>query len=123
MPSAATISLVTADETIVFTPESITGTHVLFQNNAVADLAKRELLHFDRPADEKTTVRRSVRVNIPLVRTVGGVEVLSQASVKVEFVAPRDSTTAERKRLRLIIEKAVANAATLAIVDVPEWFY
>lgn len=117
----AQVSLVNGAETLVFSPESVQSGHILFQNAAQPVLAKRELLHFDRPKDEKKEIRRSIRTNFPLVRTVGDAEVMKMETGKTEFIFPSDSTAAERERLVLLhIEGLKSTFAMGVIVDV-EW--
>lgn len=122
MPNAAQIVLTVGSETLTFTPDSVTGTHVLFQNAAQGALNKRELLHFDRAVGSKT-IRRTQRVNVPLVRTVDGAEVMKMGTVKIEYVLPDDSTQAERERLIGIVKALAGDATASSVVAVPEWFY
>lgn len=123
MPNTAPITLVVGAASTVFSPESVTPTHVQFQNNATSEIDQRELLHFDRPPNNKTTVRRSIRLNKPLVREMDGKVSLLQGSGKVEFVFPLGSTILERNEIRLMLAAAITNSVTTAIVDQPEWFW
>lgn len=122
MPNAAPIALTIGEETLTFTPDSVTGTHVLFQNSAQGALNKRELLHFDRAVGSKT-IRRTQRVNVPLTRTVDGVETMKMGTVKIEYVLPEDSTQAERERLVGIVQALAGNSVAASVIVVPEWFF
>lgn len=122
MPNAAPITLVAGAETLVFTPDSIGNTHVLFQNSAVGPLNKRELLHFDRTTGSKT-IRRTQRVNVPLIRIVNGIEVMKMGTVKIEYVLPDDTSDSERERIVAIANALTGNATANTVVTIPEWFY
>lgn len=122
MPSMTTISLVNGAETLVLSPNSVEPTHLVFQNEAAASIAKRELLHFDRPKDEKKEIRRSMRTNLPLVRTtLDGSEVLKMETGKTEFIFPADATATERARLVALHVKGLQNAFAVSILQDVVW--
>lgn len=121
MPNMATVSLVNGAETLVFSPESVQPGHILLQNAAQAVTLKRELLHFDRPKDEKKEIRRSLRTNFPLVRTLGDAEVIKMETGKTEFIFPVDATVEERERLILMHIEALKSAFAQSIMKDIEW--
>lgn len=123
MPSTSPITLVVDAVDTVFSPESVTSTHVQFQNNAVSEIDRREILHYDRPPGNKATVRRSVRLNKPLVRELDGKVSLMQGSGKAEFVFPVGSTLNERKQIRELLAAAILDGASESVIDQPEWFW
>lgn len=124
MPSNAPIVVNDGTSDVTFSPDSASGTHVQLQDLSEPVLAKRELLHFDRPSSEKEQVRRSIRINVPYVETdASGVEVLKMASFKGEFVSPTTAPKAVRTRVRVLAANALESTATQAAVDNPEWFW
>lgn len=123
MPNTSPITVNDGTADVVFSPDSVTGTHVLFANQSATSLEMRELLHVDRPANGNT-LRRSIRLNVPLERTNASGEVLiEQCSAKVEFVFPASSTRAERDRLIALAQNAIQNSSLTASVANPEWFW
>lgn len=123
MPNASPITLTAAGGDIILSPDSVTGTHVVYQDLTGEVLSRRALLHFDRPSAEKTTLRRTIRLNVPLTRVVDGVEQQKSCTARVEFIFPADSTKVERANLRNLIHSAIATAAVEAVVDNPEWVW
>lgn len=121
MPDMAQVSLVSGAETLVFSPESVQAGHVLFQNAAQPTPTKRELMHFDRPKDEKKEIRRSLRTNFPLVRTLGDTEVIKMETGKTEFIFPVDATDVERERLVFMHIEALKSAFAQSIMIDIEW--
>lgn len=124
MPSNAPIVINDGTSDVTFSPDSGSSTHVQLQDLTEPVLARRELLHFDRPSSETGTVRRSIRLNIPYVETdSSGVETLKQVSFKGEFVAPSTSPKSVRTRVRVLAANALESTAAVATVDNPEWFW
>lgn len=125
MPAAANLSINDGTAAVVFTPDSITGTHVVYQNLAVAELAKRELLHMDRPARAGNEVRRQVRINMPIVTGTDaqGKEVIELVTFQGTMISPAKSTPAQRLRCRTLGVNAMSSAAFVAVSDNPEWVY
>lgn len=123
MPSTSPVVITVDAVQYTFSPESVTGTHVQFVDRVPAALDEQAILHVDRPAANKETVRRSFRLNQPLVRTVDNVKTVKQASAKTEFVFPTDSTEAERD---LVVQKhieALKLQYLQSVATVPEWFW
>lgn len=124
MPNTAPITINDGTSDITFSPDSASSTHVVLQNQAVSVIAERELLHFDRSAQEGTQVRRSIRLNMPYVETdANGAEATKFISVKMEMVAPKTSSVTNRVRAKTIAEGAFASSQADAVFTVPEWFW
>lgn len=122
MPNTSPIIVNDGSVDVTFSPDSVTGTHVLLANQAALALNKRELLHYDRPANGNT-LRRSIRLNVPLTRVVASGDVIEMGSFKGEFVFPPGSTVAERQRILALAISSLSAAATTATVVNPEWFW
>lgn len=124
MPNTAPITINDGTSDVVFSPDSVSSTHVQLQDLTEPVLAKRELLHFDRPASEKGQVRRSVRINVPYVETdASGVETIKMVSFKGEVVAPSTSPKSVRTRVRELAAASLNHATAEAVIDNPEWFW
>lgn len=124
MPNNAPIVINDGTSDITFSPDSSSNTHVVLQNKAVGVIAQRELVHFDRSASESTTIRRSIRVNVPKVYTDSqGVETTKIVSYKIEEVADRETDQAHRGRAKALAEGALASAQADAVFVDPEWFW
>lgn len=123
MPSAAALTINDGTANVVFSPDSVTATHVQYQNLAQPSLALRELFHYDRPATSKE-VRRSMRVNCPYEITLSdGTKVIKTVTYKVEEISPPDVTSAQRLRARTLAANGLINAASVALFDNPEWVW
>lgn len=123
MPSANTMSISDGTAPVAFSPDSVTSTHVQYQNLAQGVLALRELLHFDRPASGKD-VRRSMRVNTPIEVTLAdGTKVVKAITYKIEEISPSDVTVAARTRCRLLAANGLIHADAVKVFDNPEWIW
>lgn len=122
MPNTSPIILNDGSADVTFSPDSVTGTHVLLTNQAAASLDARELLHFDRPANGNT-LRRSLRLNVPLPRNTAAGVVMEMGTFKGEFIFPAGSTAGERERILSLAIAGLSAAATTAAVVNPEWFW
>jgi hypothetical protein len=124
MPNTAPIVLNNGTADVTFSPDSASSTHVRLQDLTQGVLAQRQSLHFDRPSSESTTVRRSIRVNLPYVVTAAdGTETIEQVSFKGELVAPTTSPKAIRTQVRELGAAALNSATAEAVLDNPEWFW
>lgn len=124
MPNNAPIVVNDGTSDVTFSPDSSSSTHVQLQNLAEAVLARRELLHFDRPSSENGTVRRSIRINVPYVETdASGMEIMKMISFKGELVAPTTSSKALRTRVRVLAANTLQSVTAEAVMDNPEWFW
>lgn len=123
MPAASILNLNDGAAAVPFSPESITATHVVYQNLGQANMALRELVHYDRPA-KSNDVRRSFRTNVPVeVTLANGTKVVKWVSFKTEMVSPIDVPLATRTRARTIHGNGMAHADTVKIFDNPEWVF
>lgn len=126
MPQTAPVTINDGTADITFSPDSVSSSHVSFQNMAVASLPLRELLHFDRPSnDGKETHRRVLRVNVPYQVTdpATGLTVTRMATFKGETIVPVDAPSSVRKRVRELGSAGVDSAQYTASVESPEWFW
>lgn len=123
MPNTAPIVINDGTSDVTFSPDSVSSTHAVFQDLDATVLAQRELLHYDRPASEKGQVRRSIRLNVPYVEVVNGVNVIKMVSFKGEMVAPSTSPSGTRTRVRKLASAALNNAISQSVFDNPEWFW
>lgn len=125
MPNAAAITLNNGTADIVLSPDSVSSTHVLFQDLEADTLNERTLMHFDRPSKENGIVRRTVRLNVPLARQDAAGNQLPplMMSARVEFIAPVGTTSAERATLPALIGSAVGNSAVTSLITTPEWVW
>lgn len=126
MPQTQQVVLKDGNASITFSPEMVSAGHVAFQNTAIPDIALRELLHFDRPAnDGKETNRRVLRVNVPYQVTdpKTGLTVTKMATFKGECICPSDAPSSVRKRVRELGASGLASAQYAAAVETPEWFW
>lgn len=125
MPNVAPI--VVNDGTAVdttFSPDSVSPTHVVFQNLTEPSVQLRSLLHYDRPSNGQKQNRRTIRINMPMERTDGnGGTYVEQETGRAEFIFPSSATVAERKALRVSLANAILAAASQDVVDNPEWFW
>lgn len=123
MPSAAALIINDGTANVTFSPDSVTSTHVQYQNLAVGTLALREMFHFDRPSSGKD-VRRSMRINYPIEVTLAdGTKVVKQITVKVEEISPPDVPVAARTRCRVLAANGLIHADTVKVFDNPEWIW
>lgn len=123
MPAANIITINDGSANVAFTPESISTTHVLYQNLGQANAALRELVHYDRPA-KSADVRRSFRTNMPVEVTLAdGTKVVKWITFKTEMVSPLDVPVTSRNRARVIHANGMIHADTVKIFDNPEWVY
>lgn len=123
MPSAANMTINDGTANVVFSPDSVTSTHVQYQNLAVGTLALREMVHYDRPANSKD-VRRTFRVNTPVEVTLAdGTKVVKMVTVKVEEISPSDVPAAARTRCRVLAANGLIHADTVKVFDNPEWVW
>lgn len=125
MPNASAITLNDGVSDIIVSPDSVSSTHVLYQDLDTAVLNERILLHFDRPAKDNGIVRRTVRLNVPLARedAAGNAMPPQMMSARVEFVAPVGTTVAERQRLAALIASVAASASVKPLITTPEWVW
>lgn len=124
MPQNAPIVVNDGTSDVTFSPDSSSSTHVQLQDLSEAVLAKRELLHFDRPASESAQVRRSFRINVPYVETdSSGVDTIKMASFKGELVRPSTAPKSVVTRVRVLAGNVLTSAAAVASFDNPEWFW
>lgn len=125
MPNTAAISINDGTAAVVFSPDSVSSTHVVMQNLAVAALDKRELLHYDRPAQSKGDVRRTIRVQTPIVvgTDAQGKEIIKMITFRGEEISPVEATGAQRLRVRTLASNGLVHASTVAVFDNPEWFW
>lgn len=123
MPAAQNMSISDGTAPVVFTPESISSTHVVLQNLAQPRLDLRELLHFDRPAKAKD-VRRSFRINYPIEVTLAdGAKVVKMVTFKGEEISPADVPADARTRVRVMAANALTHVDTAKVFDNPEWMF
>jgi hypothetical protein len=123
MPNAAPITVNNGTDDVTFSPDSVTGTHTVFQDLSEAALVKRALLHFDRP-QKSNDVRRSVRVNVPFVETdASGKEVLKQVTLKVEMISPASATGAHRSACLSLGSDLLDHSFVKAVFNNPEWVW
>lgn len=123
MPAAANLSINDGTAAVVFTPDSITATHVQYQNLAQTNLSLRELAHFDRPSSGKD-VRRSFRVSTPVSVTLAdGTVVIRTVTTKVEEISPVDVPVAARARCRVLAANGIIHADAVKVFDNPEWVF
>lgn len=126
MPQTQQIVINDGTADVTFSPEMVSSGHVAFQNAAQPNLALRELLHFDRPAnDGKETHRRVLRVNVPFQVTdpTTGLTVTKMASFKGECICPADAPASVRKRVRELGSAGLDSTQYTASVETPEWFW
>lgn len=125
MPSTKALVVNDGTNDITFSPDSVTGTHVQFQDLSQAVVQQRSLLHLDRPANGKASeIRRSIRINVPYaVTNADGSVAVKQLSIKVEAVSPSDTTVAQRASLRALASHALTNVDVAAVFDNPEWMW
>lgn len=127
MPQAANLSINDGTAAVVFSPDSVTATHVAYQNLAQPVLSLREMAHLDRPAptgNGSKDVRRSFRVNTPVELTLAdGTKVMKMVTVKVEEISPVDVPVAARTRCRTLAMNGLANTDIVKVFDNPEWIF
>lgn len=124
MPALVPVAINDGIANVTFSPDSASATHAVLQDLGEAVLAKRALLHYDRPQNEKSQVRRSVRINVPYTETDElGKTVVKMASFKGEFVSPPTAPKAVRTRVRTLAANAMTATPTSSTVDNPEWFW
>lgn len=125
MPNASAITLNNGTDDVVVSPDSVSTTHVLYQDLDEAVINERILLHFDRPARDNGIVRRTVRLNVPLARqdAAGNAMPPEMMSARIEYVAPRGTTVSERQVLAALIASAASNSAITSIITTPEWVW
>lgn len=125
MPNAAPITITDGTTTFyVVSPDSVTGTHVQYQDLTEANLNLRTLLHFDRPSNGQKQNRRTIRLNVPMERTdAGGATYIEQGTGRAEFIYPASASVSERKNIREALAYAILTAEAEAVVDNPEWVW
>lgn len=124
MPALVPVAINDGTSNVTFSPDSASTTHAVLQDLGEVVLAKRALLHYDRPLNEKSQVRRSVRINVPYTETDElGKVVVKMASFKGEFVSPPTAPKAIRTKVRTLAANALIAAPTSSTVDNPEWFW
>lgn len=124
MPALVPVAINDGTVNVTFSPDSASTTHAVLQDLGEVVLAKRALLHYDRPLNEKSQVRRSVRINLPYTETDElGKVVVKMASFKGEFISPPTAPKAVRTKVRTLAANAMIAAPTSSTVDNPEWFW
>lgn len=125
MPNAATMAISDGTTTLyTLSPDSVSATHVQFQDLSEPVLEKRVLFHFDRPSNGQKQNRRTLRINVPMERTdPAGVTYIEQGTGRAEFIYPKSATVAERKQIREALAYAILHPTSEAVVDNPEWIW
>lgn len=124
MPNAQPIAIKkNGTDTVTFSPDSVSGTHVQYQDLSEDKLTLRKLFHFDRPVRAKD-VRRSLRINLPVNVTLQSGEVVTRlVSMKVELVSAADVPKVSRTEIRTLAANALVDPAVIAVFDNPEWVW
>lgn len=124
MPNTSPLTLNDGTAEVVFSPESVTATHVLYQDLSAATLEERSLLHFDRPSGRKKNERRIMRINRSTTHTqADGTSVIETGTVRVEIIPNPSATATDRAALRALGASILNNTEIGKVVDNPEWFW
>jgi len=100
---------------VSYSPELLSSTQAVFVDRRLAsrDMQPSVEVGFSRPSASRNTFKVSRIVAYPIVRTINGVDVISDtARANVTYTIPKSATAQERKHLRAL----VANSEDLTIL-------